>query len=79
MVTRRDIHKQFVRIGRLISIHACDTKNKSVRTKKENRSLHSLVPRPYVPNYAHAVVACTSGKEGSGTKLYPNARTKAGM
>ena len=26
MVTRGDIHKQFVRIGRLISIHACDTK-----------------------------------------------------
>ena len=26
MVTRGDIHKQFVRIGRLISIHACDIK-----------------------------------------------------
>ena len=33
----------------------------------------SLVPRPYIQNYAHAVVACASGKEGSGTKLYPNA------
>ena len=38
-------------------------------------SLHSvsLVARPFLQNYAHAVVACARGREGSGTELYPNA------
>ena len=41
--------------------------------KAEIRLVWYSDPTYYIQNYAHAVVACASGKEGSGTKLYPNA------